>query len=66
MVAETLPSGFRYVQGSVTPSTIVAGVVGQTVSFTLSGQTSFSYRVAASSVGGLVLLLWEFGRRWRG
>ena len=52
VVAETLPAGFSYVEGSVTPSTIVAGVVGQTVSFTLSGQTSFSYRVAASSVGG--------------
>ena len=52
VVAETLPAGFSYVEGSVTQSIIVAGVVGQTVSFTLSGQTSFSYRVAASSVSG--------------
>ena len=52
MVAETLPAGFSYVEGSVDPSTIVAGVVGETVSFALSGETSFSYRVTASSVGG--------------
>ena len=28
MVAETLPADFSYVEGSVIPSTIVAGVVG--------------------------------------
>ena len=52
VVAETLPEGFSYVTDSVRPSVITAEVAGQTASFVLLGETSFSYRVTASSALG--------------
>ncbi len=49
-VAETLPDGFSYVNGSVDPSDTRVGVDGQTVTFTLQGANeSFTYEVTASS-----------------
>jgi hypothetical protein len=51
-VTETLPDGFSYVARSVDPSNIRAAVDGQEVAFTLLGDTTFSYKVTASSTGG--------------
>ena len=51
-VTETLPDGFDYVTDSVDPSSVRAAVDGQAVGFTLLGDTTFSYMVTASRVGG--------------
>ena len=44
-VVETLPEGFGYVSGSVSPSSVGVEEMGQNITFTLLGQSSFSYRV---------------------
>ena len=49
-VVETLPAGFSYVTGSITPSEIGVEVAGQEVRFSLFGETSFTYTVTAPSV----------------
>ena len=46
-VVETLPVGFAYVPGSVTPSDITTTVSGRDVAFSLLGEQSFTYRVTA-------------------
>ena len=46
-VTETLPAGFSYVSSSITDESAVL-VQGQTVRFTLQGNTSFTYTVTAS------------------
>ena len=51
-VTETLPDGFSYVADSVSPSDIREAVDGQEVAFTLLGDTTFTYKVTASSTGG--------------
>ena len=51
-VVETLPDGFSYNSSSVEPDTVRAAVDGQEVTFTLLGDTTFTYEVTASSVGG--------------
>ena len=51
-VTETLPAGFTYVSSSSTLPDDQTGVTGQEVRFTLVGDTSFTYTVTASSVGG--------------
>ena len=53
-VVETLPPGFRYMAGSVDPSGIRVKVEedqveDQVVTFSLLGETSFTYTVTASS-----------------
>ncbi len=50
-VSETLPSGFAYTSSSLDDSQVNAGG-GQTVQFTLQGETSFTYIVTASSTAG--------------
>ena len=49
-VTETLPAGFSYVSSSLDDSQVT--VTGQTVRFTLQGDTSFTYTVTASSTPG--------------
>ena len=49
-VTETLPAGFTYVSSTLPDDQ--TGVTGQEVRFTLVGDTSFTYTVTASSVGG--------------
>ena len=49
-VTETLPSGFSYV--SVTPSDITATEDGRMVSFSLLGETTFSYKAMTSGSAG--------------
>ena len=51
-VVETLPSGFTYVSGSVSPSTVAVVVQGQELRFTLLGQTSFTYTATAPNTVG--------------
>ena len=51
-VVETLPAGFTYVDGSVTPSDITPGEDGRKVSFPLVGESSFSYSVDTSTSSG--------------
>ena len=51
-LAETLPAGFSYVDGSVSPSAAGVEVSGQVVTFTLLGFTSITYSVTASDVSG--------------
>ena len=48
-VTETLPAGFSYVSSSLNEGVVASG---QTVRFTLFGDTSFTYTVTASSVVG--------------
>ena len=50
-VAETLPTGLTYVEGSIDPTDIRGAVDGQTVTFVLLGEGSFTYRVASSDRG---------------
>ena len=54
-VTETLPEGFTYVFSSLPDSQ--DSVTGQQVSFTLQGDTSFTYTVTAPSVEGCKLLV---------
>ena len=49
-VVETLPIGFSYVSSSLSDSAVT--VAGQEVSFTLFGETAFTYTVAAPSAEG--------------
>jgi hypothetical protein len=53
---ERLPAGFSYVDESVMPAYIMAtpttGVDGQDVSFSLVGESSFTYRVMTSATAG--------------
>ena len=51
-VAENLPAGFSYVDGSVSPSDITVGVSGRNVTFSLLGEDSFSYRANTSASAG--------------
>ena len=52
-VVETLPQGFSYVEGSVSPSGDVrVSVEDQEVKFSLAGATSFSYKVTAGTEEG--------------
>ena len=52
VVTETLPIGFSYVTGSVSPSEMTVEMMDQAVSFVLLGETSFSYQVTASAAVG--------------
>ena len=49
-VVEKLPADFSYVSGSVMPSDITVDVSGQDLTFSLVGESSFSYRVNTSSI----------------
>ena len=49
-VVEMVPAGFAYVSSTLSGSSV--GVDGQTVRFTLLGETSFSYTVTVSSTEG--------------
>ena len=51
-VVETLPAGFNYVEGSITPTDIRVAVDGQEVTFSLLDEESFTYRVTASRMEG--------------
>ena len=51
-VAENLPAGFSYVDGSVSPSDITVGGSGRNVTFSLIGENSFSYRANTSASAG--------------
>ena len=51
-VVETLPAGFNYVEGSITPTDIRVAVDGQAVAFSLLDEESFTYRVTASRMEG--------------
>ena len=51
-VVEKLPADFSYVPGSVTPSDITTEIAGQNATFSLVGESSFSYRVNTSSSSG--------------
>ena len=51
-VAENLPAGFSYVDGSVSPSDITVGGSGRNVTFSLLGENSFSYRANTSASAG--------------
>ena len=51
-VEETLPSGFSYVEGSAMPSGLTPARDGQKLTFSLIGETSFSYRVMTSASAG--------------
>ena len=51
-IVETLPAGFSYVHGSVSPSDVRVGVDGQNVRFGLFGEDSITYSVTASSAAG--------------
>ena len=50
-VLETLPAGFAYVNSTLDPGSVE--VAGNTVKFTLFGETSFNYTVAASTTLGI-------------
>ena len=50
-VVETLPLGFGYVESSLSDSAVE--LAGQMITFTLSGDASFTYTVTASSVEGV-------------
>ena len=50
-VVETLPLGFGYVSSSLSDSAVE--LAGQMITFTLSGDASFTYTVTASSVEGV-------------
>ena len=50
-VVETLPPGFGYVSSSLSDSAVE--LAGQMITFTLSGDASFTYTVTASSVEGV-------------
>ena len=50
-VVETLPAGFSYVSSSLLDSSVERQ--GQTITFTLLGDTNFTYTVTASSVEGV-------------
>ena len=53
-VMETLPAGFSFVEGSVTPDDVQAAVNGQEITFSLLGSDiSFAYFVTASSAVGV-------------
>ena len=60
-LAETLPDGFRYVRSNLLDAAIA--IEGQRVTFTLLGDTSVIYAVAAASVGILHLLRHPEGRQ---
>ena len=49
-VVETLPGGFSYVESSLKEAQVT--VEGQAATFTLLGETSFNYKVAASRTEG--------------
>ena len=49
-VEEMLPTGFSYVDGSITPSDILVRTDGQTVKFTIRGTSAFTYKVIASDI----------------
>ena len=51
-VVETLPAGFNYVEGSITPTDIRVAVDGQEVTFSLLDEESFTYRITASRMEG--------------
>ena len=51
-VVEKLPPDFSYVSGSVMPSDITVDVSGQDLTFSLVGESSFSYRVNTSTSSG--------------
>ena len=51
-VVEKLPADFSYVDGSVTPSDITVDVSGQDLTFSLVGESSFSYDVNTSTSSG--------------
>ena len=51
-VKEKLPGGFSYVEGSVMPADITTEVAGQDVSFSLVGESSFTYKVMTSASAG--------------
>ena len=51
-VEETLPAGFSYVDGSAAPADIRVTLDGQTVRFTMTETTEFTYKVSASSTEG--------------
>ena len=51
-VVETLPAGFSYVVGSVIPADLEPMVSGREVTFSLVGETSFTYRVTAPASPG--------------
>ena len=51
-VEETLPAGFSYVDGSAAPADIRVTLDGQTVRFTMTETTEFTYKVTASSTEG--------------
>ena len=51
-VVEKLPADFSYVSGSVMPSDIIVDVSGQDLTFSLVGESSFSYRVNTSTSSG--------------
>ena len=51
-VVEKLPLDFTYVEGSVTPSDITLESAGQDLTFSLLGESSFSYKVNTSSSSG--------------
>ena len=51
-VVEKLPADFSYVSGSVMPSDITVDDSGQDLTFSLVGESSFSYRVNTSSSSG--------------
>ena len=51
-VVETLPGGFSYVPGSVIPAELEPTVSGREVTFSLVGETSFTYRVTAPASAG--------------
>jgi len=49
-VTETLPAGFEYVSSTLSGSQV--DIIGNTVKFTLFGETSFTYVVKASGTAG--------------
>ena len=51
-VVEKLPADFSYVSESVMPSDITVDVSGQDLTFSLVGESSFSYRVNTSTSSG--------------
>ena len=71
-VVETLPAGFSYVEDSAASTganaVIDAEVDGQTITFTVVGVDSFTYRVTVGSdvADGSAYLLRRFGEaEWR-
>ena len=49
-VEEMLPTGFSYVDGSITPSDILVRPDGQTIKFTIRGTSAFTYKVVVSDI----------------